>query len=168
MSSNRAPADAPNLDKREFCRACSRFATGVLVATVLDAAGKPHGMTVNSFTSVSLAPPLVLFCVAHTASILRYFRENRHFGINVLTETQRHLSEHFARKGVGRFEASEWYPGQTGVPLIPDVLATLECHRVRIETAGDHDILFGEVLHTRMYPGKPLIFFDSAYHKLER
>ena len=84
----------------------------------------------------------------------------------MLAEDQRHVSEHFARKGQGPFDGIEWYGGETGVPLLAGVLATLECRRGRTETAGDHDIFIAEVLRTRLYEGRPLIYFDSGYHRL--
>jgi len=123
-------------------------------------------MTANSFTSVSLAPPLVLVCVDHRARILEHFRKSPHFGINVLSASQRSLSDQFASRGYDRFEGVEWSPGETGVPLLADVLATLECACVNIITAGDHDILIGEVLHSTCREGEPLLFFASQYRSL--
>lgn len=167
MSSNHPQSQAGKVGSRDFIRACGQFATGVAVATVVDAAGTPHGITVNSFTSVSLDPPLVLICIGHSAPILRLFRDAGRFGLNMLAESQRHLSEHFARRGNDRFESVPWYPGETGVPLIPGVLATLECRLARAETAGDHDILIGEVRATAVRGGRPLIYYGSAYRRLE-
>src|SRR5690349_9317331 len=87
----------------EFRRACGRFATGVTVATVIDRKGVPHGLTVSSFTSVSLDPPLILICLGHAVTVIDAFRGASHFGINVLEESQRDLSERFARRGFDRF-----------------------------------------------------------------
>ena len=84
----------------EFRRACGRFATGVTIATVLDAKGKPHGLTVSSFASVSLHPPLILICLGHDVAAIKHFRAGRYFAVNVLTEAQRPLSDRFARKGL--------------------------------------------------------------------
>ncbi|HWQ55804.1 MAG TPA: flavin reductase family protein [Bryobacteraceae bacterium] len=167
MSSNLPSPSSGNVEKAEFCRACAQFATGVAVATVRDAEGAPHGITINSFTSVSLEPPLVLICVGHSASILQRFRVTGYFGLNMLSEHQQHLSEHFARRAEDRFESVPWYPGATGVPLIPDVLGTVECRVVRAVTAGDHDILLGEVLRTEVRGGRPLIYYGSAYRRLD-
>jgi flavin reductase ActVB len=153
-------------DKHQFRRVCGRFASGITVATVRDAQGAAHGMTANSFTSVSLAPPLVLICVDHRARILEHFRISAHFGINVLSASQRLLSDRFAGSGYDRFEGVEWTPGETGVPLLPGVLATLECVRVNVVTAGDHDIVIGEVLHSICHEGEPLLFYGSQYHSL--
>jgi flavin reductase (DIM6/NTAB) family NADH-FMN oxidoreductase RutF len=166
MSSKHLPR-ASGVGKREFVRACAQFATGVAVATLLDAGGAPHGITVNSFTSVSLEPPLVLLCIGHSAAILRHFRPQVHFALNMLSEDQRHVSEHFARTGGARFEGVSWRPGRTGAPVVEDVLATLECRLARTETAGDHDILIAEVLHTAVRGGRPLVYYGSAYRRLE-
>jgi flavin reductase (DIM6/NTAB) family NADH-FMN oxidoreductase RutF len=153
------PADA-------FRRACGRFATGVAVATVLDRQGAPHGLTVSSFTSVSLDPPLVLICLGHDVTVIDAFRAARFFGINVLTEAQRELSERFARKGSDRFDGLPWHPGSTGVPLIPGALAAMECVAEQRIPSGDHDIFIGRLVDTRLGEGKPLLYFSSRYHSL--
>jgi flavin reductase (DIM6/NTAB) family NADH-FMN oxidoreductase RutF len=154
------------LDKQQFRRICGKFASGITIATLLDPGGAPHGMTANSFTSVSLTPPLVLVCVDHRARILEYFRASAHFGVNILGASQRPISDRFAGSGYDRFEGVEWFPGQTGVPLLPEVLATIECARVNVVTAGDHDIVIGEVLHANCQDGDPLVFYCSQYRSL--
>lgn len=155
-----------SVDSDSFRRACAKFATGVTVATILSPEGSPHGMTANSFTSVSCDPPLVLLCVDHRTSILPSFRSSVHFGVNVLSEDQRDLSMRFAQKGQDRFEQVPWNAGQTGVPLIDDALASFECRVTERVTAGDHDIIIGEVLWARIREGRPLVFFNSAYGSL--
>jgi 4-hydroxyphenylacetate 3-hydroxylase, reductase component len=155
------------VDKSEFTRACGRFATGVTIASVCDASGTPHGLTVNSFTSVSLVPPLILICLGQEASVIKYFRTTSHFGISILGEDQRTLSDHFARKGHDRFDGVAWHAGQTGVPLVDDVVATVECSLHQRFTAGDHDIFVGEVLHTRVRDdARPLVYYASRYRSL--
>ena len=104
MSSEGFGGEAALLTSEEFRRACGRFATGITIATVSDAQGTPHGLTVNSFTSVSLDPPLVSICLGHAVSLIEIFRAATYFGINVLAENQRALSERFARRGEDRFE----------------------------------------------------------------
>jgi flavin reductase ActVB len=162
------PIEGPVLERQLFRRVCSRFASGVTITTVLDADGAAHGLTANSFTSVSLAPPLVLVCVDHRTKILEHFRHNSHFGINILSEHQRPLSDRFAGSGYDRFEGVEWYRGQTGVPLLPGVLAALECSRVKLVAAGDHDVLIGQVVHAQYHDGEPLIYFGSQYRNLSK
>jgi flavin reductase (DIM6/NTAB) family NADH-FMN oxidoreductase RutF len=154
------------IEKQQFRRICGKFASGITIATVLDSEGACHGMTANSFTSVSMAPPLVLVCVDHRARIREHFRIGEHFGINILSAGQKNLSDKFAGSGYDRFEGVSWYAGQTGVPLLPDVLATIECARVNVVTAGDHDIVIGEVLHADCQDGEPLVFYASQYRSL--
>jgi flavin reductase (DIM6/NTAB) family NADH-FMN oxidoreductase RutF len=166
MSSNPVEAPAHSIDKQAFCRTCARFATGITITSVIGADGAPHGMTANSFTSVSLDPPLVLVCVDHRARILDHFRVAAHFGINILEERQRALSVHFARSGYDRFDGVDWYPGKTGVPLLPGVLSTLECAVRQVVDVGDHAVLVGEVLYGTCGDGRPLVYFSSNYRKL--
>jgi len=154
------------IEKQQFRRICGKFASGITVATVLDSTGACHGMTANSFTSVSLTPPLVLICVDHGARIREHFRIGSHFGINILSASQKALSDRFAGSGYDRFEGIGWYPGETGVPLLPDVLATIECARVNVVTAGDHDIVIGEVVHADCRDGEPLVFYGGQYRSL--
>lgn len=150
----------------EFRRACGRFATGVSIATVLDAEGTPHGLTVSSFTSVSLMPPLVLICLGHEVTVIDAFRSALHFGINVLSAAQQDISERFARKGFDRFNGLPWRKGRTGVPLIPGALAGIECAAEQRIVSGDHDIFVGRMVHAAVEEGDPLIYFASAYREL--
>jgi flavin reductase (DIM6/NTAB) family NADH-FMN oxidoreductase RutF len=166
MSSERNGGSPAAVSSDLFKRACGRFAMGITIATVLDPAGEPHGLTVSSFTAVSLDPPLILVCLGHAVASIEIFRASTYFGINVLGEDQRPLSEHFARKGHDRFGSLEWRRGETGVPLLPDVLAVMECAVNRRVTAGDHDIFIGEMLHARVGEGAPLIHYASRYRHL--
>ena len=159
-------SDSPRLTANEFRQAAGRFATGITVATVMDAEGMPHGLTANSFTSVSLEPPLVLVCVGHAAATLESFRTAKYFGVNILAEDQRTLSERFARKGHNRFEGIDWHPGKTGVPLLPGVVAALECEVHRKIAAGDHDVFLGEVVRVEVHEKTPLVYFAGRYHRL--
>jgi len=167
MSSKGPGALAAGIGKAEFCGACAKFPTGVTIVTVRDAQGSPHGMTASSFTSVSLAPPLVLVCVDHGAKVLGHLRPSKYLGINILSESQHQLSVHFARRGQDRFDGVDWTAGHHGVPLIPGVLAALECRIDRMEDAGDHAIVIAEVLRTEFRDGRPLVYFGSGYHKLD-
>ena len=151
-----------------FRRACGRFATGVSIATVLDASGAPHGLTVSSFTSVSLNPPLILICLGHKVTVIDAFRSAHFFGINVLGDGQQELSQRFARRGADRFDGLTWKAGDSGVPLIPGVLATMECRVYQRFLSGDHDILVGEMVRSHAVDGDPLIHFAGAYRTLER
>jgi flavin reductase (DIM6/NTAB) family NADH-FMN oxidoreductase RutF len=155
-----------HLDQQLFRRVCGRFANGITITTVYDEGEGVHGLTANSFTSVSLAPPMVLVCIDRRCQILQYFRRNSHFGVNILGQHQQHLSDRFAGSGYDRFVDVEWHRGRTGVPLIPGGLATLECLREQIIEAGDHYILIGRVIHAECLDGEPLVYFGSNYRHL--
>ncbi len=150
----------------EFRHACGRFATGVTIASVMDPQGTPHGLTVSSFTSVSLEPPLILICLGHEVTSIELFRSCPHFGISVLRQDQQELSERFARKGYDRFDGLEWEPGATGVPLLKRMLATMECRVEQRITCGDHDILVGGMVHANVAEGEPLVYYASRYRGL--
>jgi len=150
----------------EFRHACGRFATGVVVAAVIDPKGTPHGLTVSSFTSVSLHPPLVLICLGHAVTNIEEFRQASHFGLSILREEDRHTSQRFAQKGHDRFDGVDWHRGETGVPLLTHALATLECAAHQRFTSGDHDILVGEVVRAHAKDHAPLVHFAGHYRKL--
>jgi len=166
MSSEPAGGSPAALTSEEFRRACGRFATGVTIASVTDSAGMPHGLTVSSFTSVSLEPPLILICLGHRVTMIESFRAATHFGINVLSEAQQHLSERFARKGHDRFNGVRWYRGWSGVPLIEGVLAAIECEVHDRFLSGDHDILVGLMVRADVAEGSPLVHFAGRYRRL--
>jgi flavin reductase (DIM6/NTAB) family NADH-FMN oxidoreductase RutF len=155
------------IEQHHFRRVCSKYATGITILTVLDARGAPHGMTVNSFTSVSLSPALVLVCIDKQTPILSHFEMGTRFAVNVLHEEQKELSACFARRGRDRFEGVAWVPGVTGTPLFPETLATLECAVTQMIEAGDHVVVIGEALHaTWRDDGQPLVYFNSSYQML--
>ena len=166
MSSEGSKGGPAAVSSDEFRRACGRFATGVSIASVLDAEGGPHGLTVSSFTSVSLEPPLILICLGHAVTVIDHFRAAKYFGINILTADQRDLSERFARKGEDRFNGLRRERGSTGVPLIPGLLGSIVCEIRQRIPSGDHDIFVGEVVATRVGEGSPLIYFGSRYREL--
>ncbi|MGA2039281.1 MAG: flavin reductase family protein [Bryobacteraceae bacterium] len=166
MSSEGVQDRAGYVTADDFRRACGRFATGVAIAGVVDRQGTPHGLTVNSFTSVSLDPPLVLVAIAHSASVMEAFRDARFFAVSVLAAGQRALSERFARKGHDRFDGLAWHAGETGAPLIEDTLAEIECAIRYRFTAGDHDLIVGEMVRAQIRQGEPLLYFAGRYRKL--
>lgn len=156
-----------SVDRALFRRACAQFATGVVVATVVDSAGGPHGLTVNSFTSVSLDPPLVLFCIDLRAAVLPHFQAASHFAINVLASHQRDLSNRFASKPDQRFDGVAWRPGETGAPVLDGCIAHLECLVRQVMEGGDHLIFLGEVVAAESPGGDPLLYFSSRYQSLK-
>lgn len=166
MSRDLAKGSEKGVSNDEFRRACGRFATGVTIASVVDANGMAHGLTVSSFTSVSLEPPLILICLGHEVTMIEVFRRASHYGISVLREEDREISNRFATKGHDRFDGIGWHRGNTGVPLIDSAVAAFECEVHQRFTSGDHDILVGRVVETRVEDGPPLIYFASRYRKL--
>ena len=166
-SKDRQPADGLEVDSKLFRAACARFATGITVVTTVDADGNPHGMTVNSFTSVSLNPPLVLVCVNLRNSILGHFLTASAFGINILSADQESVSRRFATSGTDRFQGMNWQLGDAlRVPLLQNVLATFECAITHVLELGDHTVLVGEVKAASAIEGDPLLYFDSRYQTL--
>jgi flavin reductase (DIM6/NTAB) family NADH-FMN oxidoreductase RutF len=156
----------PTPDAEAFLEACALFATGVSIATVRAADGTPHGLTVSSFTSVSMEPPLILVCIDYGCAFLAHFRAGTHFAVNVLSEAQRDLSVVFAEKPEGRFEGVDWYSKGTDAPLLRGSLATLECRVKSVVEAGDHAIFLGEVIGAEASGGKPLLYFNRDYRTL--
>jgi flavin reductase (DIM6/NTAB) family NADH-FMN oxidoreductase RutF len=166
MSSEPAGTTTVPVDVDDFCRACARFATGVAIVTVLDDSDYPHGMTVNSFTSVSLDPLIFLVCIDHRAGVRPLFDTGTSIAVNILSEEQSALSIRFARPGEDRFDGQLWSPGVTGAPLIPGVLATLEGQIREMIVAGDHTILLTDVRAVNSRDGRPLLYFNSRYDSL--
>jgi flavin reductase (DIM6/NTAB) family NADH-FMN oxidoreductase RutF len=156
----------PFLDSRLFRRVCAQFATGITVVTVTDPEGQPHGLTVNSFSSVSLNPPLILVSIDLRSSVLPHFLSNPSFAVNVLSADQEALSRVFSTPGLRRFEGVSWRCGELCVPLLDDCLAHMECSTVRSVDAGDHTLFIGEVRRAVHREGKPLIYFNSCYQNL--
>jgi len=148
------------------------FATGVTVVSVGDPL--PHGMTANSFTSVSLEPPLVLVCVDRTAVMHERLLATGVFGVSVLAEEQEKVARHFSDRrrplGAAQFESVGWTPGQlTGAPLIDGALARFECAVWQVYDGGDHSIFLGVPLTVaRGVTDDVLVFHDGAFRRLER
>lgn len=156
-------AVATVLDSDVFRKTCGRFATGIAVATVTSLDGTPYGITVNSFTSVSAVPPLVLICVDYRSTVLAHFRASSWYCVNVLADDQRDLSIRFSQRIPDRFGGLEWQHGASGVPVLDGCLANMECSVAQTVEAGDHAIFIAEVIHVRCREGKPLLYFASDY-----
>jgi flavin reductase (DIM6/NTAB) family NADH-FMN oxidoreductase RutF len=154
-------------DPRTLRDAMGCFATGVTIVTAIDAEGTPVGLTANSFTSVSLDPPLLLVCIANSSGTAPALREAEHFGVNVLQIGQQPASNRFATRGEDRFANLPWAPGQTGVPLLGSSLVSFECQRESLHEAGDHFILVGRVVRAQFEPHRdPLLYFRGKYRRL--
>jgi 4-hydroxyphenylacetate 3-hydroxylase, reductase component len=152
-------------DSRAFRQALGQFASGVTIVTTLDPEGRPQGLTVSSFCSVSLDPPLVLVCVDNRSETHAGFRASRVFGVSVLAEDQLEVSQRFARGGPEK-NAFAFEAGARGTPLVPGALAHLECRLHSAHEGGDHTIYLGEVLGLRVRPGRPLLYHASGYGRL--
>lgn len=154
------------MDPREFRNIAGAFATGVTVVTMTSLSGKPTGMTVNSFTSVSLDPPLLLVTVGEHASMYQEFKQVNAFAVNILSDHQEALSQTFAKKGVDRFADVPYTTSLSGSPILPDVLGYFECEVYDRHQAGDHLIVVGRVLDGKVFDGNPLLFVRGQYKTL--
>jgi len=149
---------APAIDTREFRAALAGFPTGVTVVTARSDEGRLAGVTVNSFCSVSLAPPLLLWCLSRTAPSRVVFESASHFAIHVLAADQGRLSRRFSRASKDKFAGFVLEEGLGGAPLLGGVVALFECRRTRLHDAGDHFILLGAVERYRYSRREPLVF----------
>ncbi len=144
-------------------RALGTFLTGVTVVTCVDHLRRPRGFTANSFTSVSLDPPLVLVCIAKSAESIDAFVNAEVFGINILAEHQKSVSQTFASKSAEKFQSVRWLPGITGAPRLEESIAWLDCHTRQRVDAGDHVVLIGEVVQFAASGGQPLGYCQGNY-----
>lgn len=140
----------PSIDPIEFRRAAGQFMTGVTVVTTIDAEGERFGLTANSFTSVSLDPPLILICIGNDTSTVKAFEAGNGFVVHVLAADQRDASMQFAAKGIDRFEGLDVEAGFNGLPVVAGALATFECSLANIYEGGDHLIFVGKVEGLRL------------------
>ncbi|NCF72942.1 MAG: flavin reductase [Gammaproteobacteria bacterium] len=158
MSSN-------ELDKNGYRRALGCFATGVAIATTVDKCGKKSGMTISSFNSVSLDPPLVLWSIDRESNNFEAFIEAEHFAVHVLTADQKSICERFAGRGTDKFEGLDCTEGVARSPILPDYSAVFECETEHRYDGGDHVILVGRVLKFDDRETDPLIFYRGHYLK---
>ncbi|WP_271270470.1 flavin reductase [Aliamphritea hakodatensis] len=151
------------LDPKALRQAFGTYVTGVTVVTTVDADGQPRGLTANSFTSVSLDPALVMFCIDHKAASYPVFQNCKGFVVNVLTEAQKDVSNLFASKATDKFDHVETRPGVTGAPIIDDALSWFDCTLHDQVEAGDHLILIGEVKDFASRQATPLGYGGGNY-----
>ena len=157
--------EGATFDLRDFRSTLGQFATGVTVVTTRTPQGAKVGMTANSFTSVSMDPPLVLWCPSKFAPSLGDFEASTHFAINVLESSQHVLSRQFATPAEDKFAGVDCVEGIAGVPLLEGAVATFQCRTVARHEAGDHVIYVGEVEKYSRIEGDPLVFHAGAYHR---
>ena len=156
------------IDTDSFRSVLGRFASGVTVVTTRDEAGRDHGLTVSAFASLSLTPSLVLVCIAHDSSVHPVLATATHFAVNILASGQEALSRRFSGADLDRFDGVGYSRGITGVALLDDTLAYVECRLARRHDEGDHTIFVGEVDAAETNSGRPLLYYRGGYATLER
>ena len=161
------PPAVADIDPRRLRDAFGSFATGVTVLTARQADGTPRGFTANSFSSVSLDPPLLLVCLAKTAHSCATFMAANHFGVNVLGKDQQAVSSLFASRAADKFEQCDWHAGAGNVPLIEGTLAQFACRQERLVDAGDHIVLIGRVIQFATGERAPLGYFRGRYFSVD-
>ena len=152
----------PAADSKAFRRCLGQFSTGVGVMTTV-ANGEPVGVTANSFSSLSMDPPLVLWSIAHTSRSSAAFKNAKHFAVNILAVEQVEYSQRFASPAQNKFEGVDWRSGVLGSPILPNVLASLECALETTLQGGDHVILIGRVKKYSRYAGNALLYAQGRY-----
>lgn len=153
------------IDEYRFRQVMGHFASGVTVVTTAHD-GHLYGMTVSSFASVSLKPPLVLICVDSLLSTHTAITDSGQFAVNILEQSQEHLSRRFATHENDKFTGVAWRSSRNGLPLIEGVLAVIECKLQDIFPGGDHTIFVGEVIDAEVGYGAPLLYYRRGYHEL--
>ncbi len=157
------------IDPDSFRSVLGRFASGITVVTAVDTAGRDVGMTVSAFASVSLQPPLVSVCIDHAASMYDALRGAARFGVSILASDQEALSRRFAAiESSHRFDGIGYERGESGVVLLDDALAHIECVQVGQHEAGDHTVFIGEVERASARDARPLLYYRGGYAQLER
>jgi len=156
-----------SFDSAEFRRALGKFATGVTVVTATSDDGELAGVTINAFSSVSLHPPLVLFCLADTSASLPLFAVARRFAINILAEDQIECAKHYGGIGEVSLSSHGTSAGESGCPMLDGSLVSLECRSVAVHDGGDHKIIVAEVINiVEGTAEKPLLYCGGKFAKL--
>lgn len=151
----------------QFRTAMSHFASGVTVITTADAAGRPHGLTVSAFCSLSATPPLVLACIHKETASHYAFLERQAFVVHILGADQRHISQRFAEPAEDKFVNAEVRESADGLPMLDGALVRLECKVVDTHGGGDHTIIVGSVESLDIRKGQPLIYYHHDYRMID-
>ena len=154
------------IDEARFRQALGYFASGVTVVTTTHE-GRNYGLTVSSFSSLSLRPPLVVVCIDQGVSSYSALTQASGFTINILEKGQEHVSRKFGAPEEEKFSGVAWHPGSLGHPLIEGALASIECRQHALLPGGDHTIFVGEVVEATLGDGSPLLYFRRGYHELK-
>jgi flavin reductase (DIM6/NTAB) family NADH-FMN oxidoreductase RutF len=158
--------DNITFDAKAFRKALGSYGTGVAIVTACDQSGSKIGMTINSFASVSLNPPLILWSVQNDSPSSQGFRNADHFAVTILSAEQQNIASQFARSAGDKFADMDFTINDKGVPLLDGGLAQFECRTYARYPGGDHDILVGEVLHFRSSSGAALGFLAGRFVSL--
>jgi flavin reductase (DIM6/NTAB) family NADH-FMN oxidoreductase RutF len=156
------------IDADTFRSVLGRFASGVTIVTARDAHGVDHGMTVSAFCSLSLDPPMVVFCVDHAASMHDMLLAHPSCGVSILSSNQEAYSRRFADQDNERFDGIAYSRGESGAVLLDDALAHLECRLVAHHEGGDHTVFIAHVDRAEPRHGRPLLYYRGGYAQLER
>jgi len=160
---NELASDSSPIDPRDFRNALGTYATGVTVITAAGPGGKPYGLTCNSFASVSLNPPLVLWSLVVYSSSLTVFQNASHFTVNVLGASQQELANRFAKSSDDKFAGLDWSPGLGNAPVLAESVANFQCRSVNRYYGGDHVIFLGAVEAYSYNREEPLLFARGTY-----
>jgi flavin reductase (DIM6/NTAB) family NADH-FMN oxidoreductase RutF len=155
-----------NFDQIQLRRALASFATGVTVVTTMHDKTAPVGITVNSFTSVSLDPPLILWCLGNDTDSYDIFANCTHFAVHVLHQEQEEISQIFSTKNSSKFTDIDWETGEFGSPLLKDFASCFQCETETTYAGGDHIILLGRVKSIETQKKQPLVYHNSAYCRI--
>jgi flavin reductase (DIM6/NTAB) family NADH-FMN oxidoreductase RutF len=166
MNAHSAPPRDPQLDPIALRNVMGQFATGVTVVTTLGKGGAPVGMAANSFASVSLDPPLILWSIGLQAPSLTAFRAHSAFAINIMCEDSKDLALNFARPSEDKFAGVEWEAGYDGVPVLAGAAAVLQCRTEQRLPGGDHEIYIGRVMGFHHAAKSPLLFHKGKFAKM--
>lgn len=156
------------IDADTFRSVLGRFASGVTIVTACDDKGTDHGMTVSAFCSLSLDPPMVLFCVDHAASMHDMLLGHPHCAVSILSSNQEAYSRRFADQDNERFDGIAYSRGESGAVLLDDALAHLECRLIAHHEGGDHTVFIAQVDRAHPRQGRPLLYYRGGYAQLER
>jgi len=158
----------PLVDSVQLRQTLGHFGTGVVVVGAIDENEEPTGMAMNSFSTVSMVPPLISFCVTHHSSTWPTIAAASTFSVNILSEAQSSLGRVFSKRGIDRFAGVEWSPGPFGAPFLSDSTAWLECEIYDQVPAGDHVMILGKIQHLEIskVSRPPLMFFKSQFFGL--
>jgi flavin reductase (DIM6/NTAB) family NADH-FMN oxidoreductase RutF len=154
------------IDEFRFRQALGHFATGVTVVTT-EHQGQLYGMTVSSFASLSLRPPLVLICIEKGLNTHEAIAASGRFAVNILEQRQEHLSRRFATHDDNKFLGVAWHTSQFGLPVLEGVLTVIECQLRDAVPGGDHTIFIGEVMDAQVNQGSPLLYYRRGYRELK-